>query len=87
MEDLKLIVKDAGNILIAGHRRPDGDCTGACIAAYHYLKENCPEKELTVYLEVMPEKFSFLDEEKDGCGGIRTAAVLCQRRVSSRTII
>lgn len=65
MEDLKLIVKDAGNILIAGHRRPDGDCTGACIAAYHYLKENCPEKELTVYLEVMPEKFSFLDEEDD----------------------
>ena len=65
MEDLKLLVKDAKNILIAGHKRPDGDCTGACIAAYHYLKESYPDKELTVYLEVMPERFSFLDEEEE----------------------
>lgn len=65
MEDLKVLVKDAEKILIAGHRRPDGDCTGACVAAYHYLKESFPEKELTVYLEVTPERFSFLDEEEE----------------------
>jgi len=65
MEDLKLLAKDAGNILIAGHKRPDGDCTGACIATYRYLKESYPEKELTVYLEVMPERFSFLEEEEE----------------------
>ena len=65
MEDLKLLVKDDRNILIAGHKRPDGDCTGACIAAYRYLKESDPDKELTVYLEVMPERFSFLEEEEE----------------------
>lgn len=65
MEDLKELIKDAKRVLIAGHRRPDGDCTGACIAAYHYLKENFPDRELMVYLEVTPERFSFLDEDEE----------------------
>jgi len=64
MEDLRIIAKEAGSILIAGHKKPDGDCTGACIAAYHYLKNIYPEKKIIAYLEELPEKFSFLDEGK-----------------------
>jgi phosphoesterase RecJ-like protein len=63
MEELKQIAKDAQSILIAGHKRPDGDCTGACIAAYHYLKNSYPDKEITTYLEVLPERFSCMDED------------------------
>ena len=58
MSELKNIVKDAQDIIITGHKRPDGDCIGACIAAYHYLKGSYPEKNIRVYLENVPERFS-----------------------------
>lgn len=63
MNELRIIAEDARNILIAGHKRPDGDCTGACIAAYRYLKNIYPDKEITAYLEVLPERFAFMDED------------------------
>ncbi|MEZ3423061.1 MAG: bifunctional oligoribonuclease/PAP phosphatase NrnA [Lachnospiraceae bacterium] len=63
MSELKNIVKDAQDIIITGHKRPDGDCIGACIAAYHYLKGSYPEKNIRVYLENVPERFSFLDPD------------------------
>lgn len=63
MCELRRIAKEAESILIAGHKRPDGDCTGACIAAYHYLHRIYPEKYITVYLETLPKAFDFLDEE------------------------
>lgn len=69
MSELGKIAKDAGSILIAGHKRPDGDCTGACIAAYHYLHKIYPEKCIDVYLETLPKAFSFLDEGKDIISG------------------
>lgn len=37
-------VKDAGRIGIGGHIRPDGDCVGACMALYLYLRKVFPEK-------------------------------------------
>lgn len=63
MNELRIITEDAQRILIAGHKRPDGDCTGACIAAYRYLKNIYPEKEITAYLEVLPERFAFMEED------------------------
>ncbi len=40
MNELKEIAKEAESILVAGHKRPDGDCVGACFAVYYYLKKN-----------------------------------------------
>lgn len=61
--DLKQIAGDADTILIAGHLRPDGDCTGACVAACRYLRNAFPEKKIDVYLETLPKKFGFLDAD------------------------
>ena len=61
MKDLIELTKDANDIAIAGHLRPDGDCVGACVATWRYLKNACPHKEIRVYLETLPEVFSFLD--------------------------
>lgn len=64
-ESLKNIAKEAERILIAGHLRPDGDCTGACTAACLYLRKIYPEKEIAVYMEQCPVNFRFLDSEGD----------------------
>ena len=45
-------VKRAG---IAGHVRPDGDCTGSCLALYQYLRMYYPEVSTDVYLEEIPK--------------------------------
>lgn len=65
MSVLENITVEAQYIIITGHKRPDGDCTGACIAAYHYLHNIYPEKDIKVYLETLPERFAFLDAEMD----------------------
>ncbi|MCI5640125.1 MAG: bifunctional oligoribonuclease/PAP phosphatase NrnA [Lachnospiraceae bacterium] len=58
---MKEMAANAEHILIAGHMRPDGDCVGACVSVYHYLKEWYPEKDIYVYLETLPAKFGVLD--------------------------
>lgn len=50
-------VKRAG---IAGHIRPDGDCTGSCLALYQYLCMYYPEVSTDVYLEEIPNLFHML---------------------------
>jgi phosphoesterase RecJ-like protein len=50
----------AGSIVILGHVRPDGDCVGSCLAAYNYLREQYPEKNVQVYLQTPPVKFAYL---------------------------
>ena len=60
---LEEAVQSAGSIAIAGHIRPDGDCVGACLGLYNYLQENYNssfDKEITVYMEDIPEAFRFL---------------------------
>ncbi|MBD5089815.1 MAG: bifunctional oligoribonuclease/PAP phosphatase NrnA [Clostridiales bacterium] len=60
----------ANSIMIAGHIRPDGDCTGSCMALYQYFSKEFPQKETNVYFESVPEKFEFLkkiQERKTEC--------------------
>ena len=53
-------VKKANTIAISGHIRPDGDCVGSCMGLCLYLKKEYPEKELTVYLEEIPNTLKFM---------------------------
>lgn len=64
MNDFMKAVQEADTIAIAGHMRPDGDCVGACMGLYGYIKSNYPTKAVTVYLEEFPEAFDYLREEK-----------------------
>lgn len=43
-------VKNNSLIAISGHVRPDGDCIGACMGMYLYLKKALPEAKIDVYL-------------------------------------
>ncbi|MCL2254543.1 MAG: bifunctional oligoribonuclease/PAP phosphatase NrnA [Lachnospiraceae bacterium] len=54
------IVKNAETIGISGHTRPDGDCIGAALGLYLYLKKKMPEVTIHVFLEKPPEVFSCL---------------------------
>lgn len=57
------IVKECGQasrIGISGHVRPDGDCVGACLALYQYLKKAVPKAEVKVFLEKPSEIFAEL---------------------------
>lgn len=63
MSDLRQIISQAENIMVAGHIRPDGDCVGSCVAVYHYIHRCFPEKSVNVYLETLPERYDCLDSE------------------------
>ena len=51
-------IETARTVGISGHIRPDGDCVGSCMALYQYLKKECPDKKVEVFLEQPPEVFS-----------------------------
>lgn len=50
-------VKEAKTIGISGHIRPDGDCVGACMGMYLYLKKELKDAQITVFLEKPSEVF------------------------------
>lgn len=49
--------KSAERIGIGGHIRPDGDCVGACLALWQYLKKYFPDAQIQVFLEKPAEIF------------------------------
>ena len=51
MEKIEEVLAQVHTAAIAGHIRPDGDCTGSCMGLYNYIKENYPEIAVDVYLE------------------------------------
>lgn len=58
------------SVIIAGHIRPDGDCTGSCLAVQNYIRDNYPEIQADVYLEMLKPEFAFLkgaDTVKTDC--------------------
>lgn len=52
----------AKRIAISGHIRPDGDCVGACMGMYLYLKKELPEAEIVVYLEKPADIFQCIKD-------------------------
>ena len=60
MTKLETMIDQAGKIVILGHVNPDGDCVGSCLAVYNYIKEWDSSKTVTVRLELLPSKFSYL---------------------------
>lgn len=59
--DIKKIVEGAGRIGITGHERPDGDCIGATLGLYNYLKKICPKGTvIDIFLETLGPKYSYL---------------------------
>lgn len=44
-------IRGAKTIGISGHTRPDGDCVGASMALYLFLRKAMPEAKVEVYLE------------------------------------
>lgn len=53
------------SVAIGGHVRPDGDCVGACMGLYQYLKDYYKNIETDVYLEEIPSHFSFVRGTQD----------------------
>ncbi len=73
---MKKILEELGSrdrIAICGHERPDGDCVGACMGMYLYLKKMLPEAAVDVYLEQPADIFNCIDQ----IGSIRTAYEAC----------
>lgn len=66
MFDLMKEIEGAKSIGIGGHIRPDGDCVGAVLGLYNYLKLNMPTgTTLDAYIEEPADVFKtvrFLDE-------------------------
>ncbi len=55
-------IEGAKTIGIGGHIRPDGDCVGACMALYLYLKKCVePDVSVSVYLEEPSEVFRTIE--------------------------
>lgn len=52
----------AKTIGISGHMRPDGDCVGAVMALYLYLKKVLPEAQVDVYLEKPADIFGCIQD-------------------------
>lgn len=60
MRDLASQLTQVRTVAIAGHIRPDGDCTGSCLAVYNYIAAWYPQIEVDLYLEPIPNIFKFL---------------------------
>lgn len=60
-------IRRADSIAVGGHVHPDGDCVGACMGLYLYVKEQFPEKEIFVYLEEIPGTLKFMKDSAEIC--------------------
>ena len=54
-------LEGAATVAISGHVRPDGDCVGACLGLYHYIRKCFPDIQVEVYLEEPSAKFGYLE--------------------------
>ncbi len=60
MHNLEELLTGVKRVAVAGHIKPDGDCTGSCLATYNYIKEYHPDIQAGIYLEPIPNIFKFL---------------------------
>ena len=56
------ILKGKKRVALGGHVRPDGDCVGACMGLYLYLKDRYPDIHTDVYLEEVPEAYRMIQD-------------------------
>lgn len=59
------ILKGKDRVALGGHVRPDGDCVGACMGLYLYMKEVYPHIRTDVYLENVPEAYRMIKGTED----------------------
>lgn len=57
---LEVQLENVRTVALAGHMKPDGDCTGSTLAVYNYIKIWHPEIAVTLYLDPIPNIFKFL---------------------------
>lgn len=60
-------LQGAKNVGIGGHIRPDGDCVGACLGLYQYIRTFYPDIYVKLYLEEIPDSFHFLHCSDEIC--------------------
>ena len=74
-------IEAANTIAIGGHIRPDGDCVGSCMGLYNYLRENFPDKQVTVYLGEYDPAFHFLEglSEAIACSTENLVKEVCEQ--------
>lgn len=70
MTNLDEFLEKAHTIGIGGHIHPDGDCVGSCLATYNYIKTYYPQKDVTLHLEPIPDKFKFLARAEEICSDV-----------------
>ena len=61
--ELDILKECAGakRIAIAGHQKPDGDCVGACLSVWYYLKHQLEGADVKVFLEKPDPVFAELN--------------------------
>jgi phosphoesterase RecJ-like protein len=65
MKKIDALLEQVQTAAIAGHTKPDGDCTGSCLALYNYIKDNYPDIRVRLYLEPIPNLFRFLQRSEE----------------------
>lgn len=60
MHSLEELLAGVECVAVAGHVKPDGDCTGSCLATYNYIRDYHPKIRAGLYLEPIPNIFKFL---------------------------
>ena len=60
MINLDKILEGVTSVGISGHVRPDGDCVGSTLAVYNYIRTYYPQISVHIYLELIPDVFTFL---------------------------
>lgn len=62
---LETQLENVKTVAIAGHMKPDGDCTGSTLGVYNYIKTYHPDIVVTLYLEPIPNIFRFLTRSEE----------------------
>jgi len=65
MNSILEVISSEHTIGISGHIKPDGDCFGSTMALYRYLKQEFQERQIDLYLEMVPNSFhSFFETDE-----------------------
>ena len=60
MNNILSCLEGVKTVMIAGHTRPDGDCVGACMGLWHYIRDNYLYIQADVRLEPVPDSYKVI---------------------------